>query len=435
MDQSLRQQLVHPKENIYFAFVLLFSILMYVFLAVSIIGIAIIVVILLLSVFLQGLMMAGIRRNGVKLSEEQFPRLYEMAVKTAADMEMKSVPDIYVMESEGILNAFATRFFRRNMVVLYSSIFEMADRGAEKEVLFVLAHEFAHLKRKHVIVNTLILPAMWVPFLGTAYSRACEYTCDRYAAYYVQSFEAAKDALTMLAIGTSLYPNVNKEVYMKQLETESGFFVWLNEKLSTHPHLPKRLYALSRFFSNETTPVLKESKGKVVIGIIISFIVLILLGVAVWFSISALEKLDQFSDSLYGEEFSFSEGGNSIDGVTPLMDAAFNNDSAAILTLIEEGEDIDAVDSEDTSVLHWSVYGDNLEAAEVLLQAGADPNTVDYTDSTPLITAAANGNSELTEQLLNYGADPTYVDGAGYTAYDYAMEYGYNDIVVLLENY
>ncbi|MGD6943095.1 M48 family metallopeptidase [Cytobacillus gottheilii] len=434
MDQSLRQQLVHPKENIYFALVILFSILTYVLLAVSIIGIAIIVVLLLLSVFLQGLMMAGIRRNAVKLSEEQFPRLYELAAQTAADMELKSVPDIYVMESEGVLNAFATRFFRRNMVVLYSSIFEMAERGAEKEVLFVMAHEFAHLKRNHVLVNTLILPAMWVPFLGTAYSRACEYTCDRYAAYYVQSYEAAKDALTMLAIGSSLYPKVNKEAYMKQLETESGFFVWLNEKLSTHPHLPKRLYALSRFFSSETTPVLKESKGKVVIGVIISFFVFILLSVAVWFAISQLEKLDLFSDSLYEEDYSFTGEEIPVEGVTPLMDAAFNNDTASILTLIEEGEDIDAVDSEDTSVLHWAVYGDNLEAAEVLLQAGANPDTVDYTDSTPLITAAANGNAELTEQLLNYGADSAYIDASGSTAYDYAMEYGYNDVAALLAN-
>ncbi len=434
MDQSLRQQLVHPKENIYFALVILFSILTYVLLAVSIIGIAIIVVLLLLSVFLQGLMMAGIRRNAVKLSEEQFPRLYELAAQTAADMELKSVPDIYVMESEGVLNAFATRFFRRNMVVLYSSIFEMAERGAEKEVLFVMAHEFAHLKRNHVLVNTLILPAMWVPFLGTAYSRACEYTCDRYAAYYVQSYEAAKDALTMLAIGSSLYPKVNKEAYMKQLETESGFFVWLNEKLSTHPHLPKRLYALSRFFSSEMTPVLKESKGKVVIGVIISFFVFILLSVAVWFSISQLEKLDLFSDSLYEEDYSFTGEEIPVEGVTPLMDAAFNNDTASILTLIEEGEDIDAVDSEDTSVLHWAVYGDNLEAAEVLLQAGANPDTVDYTDSTPLITAAANGNAELTEQLLNYGADSAYIDSSGSTAYDYAMEYGYNDVAALLAN-
>ncbi|KAB2329323.1 M48 family metallopeptidase [Bacillus mesophilum] len=434
MDQSLRQQLVHPKENIYFALVLLFSILTYVLLAVSIIGIAIIVVLVLLSVFLQGLMMAGIRRNGVKLSEEQFPRLYGLAAQTAADMELKSVPDIYVMESEGVLNAFATRFFRRNMVVLYSSIFEMAERGAEKEVLFVMAHEFAHLKRNHVLVNSLILPAMWVPFLGTAYSRACEYTCDRYAAYYVQSYDAAKDALTMLAIGSSLYPKVNKEAYMKQLETESGFFVWLNEKLSTHPHLPKRLYALSRFFSSETTPVLKESKGKVVIGVIISFFVLILLSVAVWFAISQLEKLDLFSDALYEDDYSLTGEEIPVEGVTPLMDAAFNNDTTSILTLIEEGEDINAVDSEDSSVLHWAVYGDNLEAAEVLLQAGANPDTVDYTDSTPLITAAANGNAELTEQLLNYGADPAYTDSSGYTAYDYAMEYGYNDVAALLAN-
>jgi hypothetical protein len=32
-------------------------------------------------------------------------------------MDMKFVPDVYVLKSSGALNAFATRFFGRNMVV------------------------------------------------------------------------------------------------------------------------------------------------------------------------------------------------------------------------------------------------------------------------------------------------------------------------------
>lgn len=448
MDQSLRQQLVHPKENIYFALVLLFSILSYLVLAFSIIGIAVIAVILLVSLMFQGLMMAGIRRNGVRLSEEQFPRLYEMAAQTAMDMELKSVPDIYVLESEGVLNAFATRFFRRNMVVLYSSIFEMAERGAEKEVMFVMAHEFAHLKRKHVIVSTFILPAMWIPFLGTAYSRACEYTCDRYAAYYVQSFEASRDALTMLAIGSSLYPKVNKEAYMRQLETESGFFAWLNEKLSTHPHLPKRLYALSRFFSSETTPVLKEPKGKVVIGFAVMFGAALLLAGVIWLTVYAIEKVEWLSNALYEDSndyedsygydyedsFGFQDEEPELEGVTPLMEAANVNDLDGVLSLIEQGEDINAADSEDTTVLHWAVYNNSLDTAQALLEAGANPNTVDFSNATPLITAVTSGYTQMVKLLLSYDANAAYVDTYGFTAYDYAVDYEYPGIATMLEN-
>ena len=159
---------------------------------------------MIISYFFHALSMASIRRNGVRLSNRQFPDIYQKAVKLAEDMELEKMPSIYVMESMGILNAFATRFFGKNMVVVYSEIFDLSEDERENELLFVLAHEFAHLKRRHVLVHLLLLPAMFVPFLGEAYLRACEYTCDRYATYYVGNFEASKEALSMLAIGKKL---------------------------------------------------------------------------------------------------------------------------------------------------------------------------------------------------------------------------------------
>lgn len=421
-NESLRNQLVYPKENIYFAFVVLFSILTYFYLAISIIGIFIILIIVFLSIVLHGIMIGGIRRNGVRISEKQFPEIYEKAVMTARDMGLTKMPDIYIIESEGMLNAFATRFFRKNMVVLYSGIFELIDRGAEKEVLFVLAHEFAHLKRKHVMVSLLLLPAMWIPFLGNAYLRACEYTCDRYAAFYIQSFDAAKDALTMLAIGKELYPKVNKQAYMEQLQTEHGFFVWLNEKLSTHPHLPKRVYALSRFFSEESTVRLHEPKGRVVFGIFGAIISVIVLSLGLWIGFKALEKMSFWTESVSG-----------VEGTTPLMIAASENDVDTILQLVSKGEDVNKADAEGSTALHWAVYNGHLDAASLLLEYGAEPNIVDMYESTLLMSTVFNEDIEMAELLLQYGADPTYIDSDGYTAYDYALEYGYEDFIELLQ--
>lgn len=421
-EHSIRDGLVFPKENIYFAFVALFSILAYIFLAFSIIGIIFIFVLILLTVVFHGIMMGGIRRNGVKISESQFPELYEKAVTTAKDMGLTAMPDIYVIESEGVLNAFATRFFRKNMVVLYSGIFELIERNAEKEVLFVLAHEFAHLKRKHVLISFLLLPAMWVPFLGNAYLRACEYTCDRYAAFYIQSFQSAKDALTMLAIGKELYPKVNKQAYMEQLQTEHGFFVWLNERLSTHPHLPKRIYALSRFFAEDSTIELKEPKGRIWIGIIGAGAAAVVLSIGIFAGIKAVEKMDFWNEMASG-----------IEGDTPLMNAASNNDVDAIQSLLLEGVEVDEQDSEGSTALHWAVYNSSLEAAEILLAKGADPNAIDIYESSPLINAVYNDDVEMAKLLLNNGADPSYTDSEGYTAYDYAVDFGNEDIIQLFE--
>lgn len=423
MNTSIEKNLVYRKEGIYLGFVLLFSIMTYVFLAFSIIGLFVIAFILFLSIVLNGIYIGGLRRNGVKLSEVQFPDIYQKALVVAKDMGMEKIPEIYVVESEGVLNAFATRFFRKNIVVLYSGIFDLIEQNGEKEVLFVLAHEFAHLKRKHVLVSLLILPAMWVPFLGNAYLRACEYTCDRYAAYYIQSLEASTNGLMMLAIGKELYSKVNREAYMQQLQTESGFFVWLNEKLSTHPHLPKRVYELSKCYAPETTEELHEPKGKVWLGLIIAFLSVSVVAVGLFFSYKAIENIDIFSDLAL-----------EIEGTTPLMTAAMDNNMDELKVLLEEGADIHETDSEGTTALHWAVYYGSYEAVEFLLTQGADPNTVDMYESTPLMNAVFAEDIQLVKLLIEYGADVSYTDSEGNSAYDYAVDYGNDELIAVLES-
>jgi Zn-dependent protease with chaperone function len=429
LDQSLREQLVHRKESLYFAFVTLFGILTYLLLSVTIIGIAVLAILLIITIILHGLMMGGIRRNGVRLGEKQFPELYGKAVSISGEMGLAKVPDIYIVESEGVLNAFASRFFKRNMVVLYSGIFELIEQKAEKEVLFVLAHEFAHLKRRHVTVSFLLLPALWVPFLGNAYLRACEYTCDRYAAYYTESYEASRNALTMLAIGKELYREVNQEAYMEQIESEQGFFTWMNEKLSTHPHLPKRLHALAQFFTPETAPVLKERKSTVWIGSIAAALFLALAGTGLWLGYKGIENFAFLSDVPIDGPM------EEVEGITPLMKAAEANDLTAIESLIGDGENINAADSEGSTALHWAVYSGQADAARLLAEHGADPNTVDAYDTTPLMSAVFADDATMAALLLENGADPAFADAEGLTAYDYALEYGNQEVLEVLKPY
>jgi Zn-dependent protease with chaperone function len=78
-------------------------------------------------------------------------------------MNINKIPDMYVIESGGILNAFAARFFGRNMVVFYSDIFELIEDQREDEVVFILAHELAHIKRNHITKFMIILPSLWIP--------------------------------------------------------------------------------------------------------------------------------------------------------------------------------------------------------------------------------------------------------------------------------
>lgn len=421
LNEKLVHQLVHPKENRYFALTALFSILSYIGLLFSIVGIAIIAVIMLVSYFFHALGMAKIRRNGVRISEKQFPDIYEKAARLAGVMGLEKVPSIYIMEAEGTLNAYATRFFGKNMVVVYSEIFDLSEEGKEDELLFVIAHEFAHLKRRHVLVHLLLLPAMYVPFLGEAYLRACEYTCDRYAAFYTNNLEASKKALTMLAIGKRLSHKVNQEAFIEQVEQETGFFAWLSERLATHPDLPKRLNALNHWVEPEQYPLVKEKKGTVLAGAIIAVVLCIAVPAAIGV---ALYKSDIWK--------TFAEEDYELEGVTPLMEAAETGDVEEIKKLIEADEDIEAKDSDGFTALQWAASAGEGSAVEVLLENGADINTTDDFQSTPLINAVYAEDYEMVEFMLGYKPDTSIKDEEGNTALDYAKEYENEDIIALL---
>lgn len=237
----MEDSLVHGNEKSFYTLCLVISILIYIGLVLSIIGIVYIIIGLLITLLLHGISTAHIRNNGVKLSERQFPGIYFRAKKIALDMGVPNLPDIYIMESGGALNAFATTFLGRKFIVLYSEIVELEKEGHEEELNFIIAHELAHLKRNHVTKQLLIIPALWIPFLGNAYSRACEYTCDQMAAAYINNSRSAINALAVLAVGKRLFLDVDIVEYIQTAKTESGFFIWLSEILSTHPPLPKRI--------------------------------------------------------------------------------------------------------------------------------------------------------------------------------------------------
>ncbi|TDF94536.1 M48 family peptidase [Paenibacillus piri] len=226
------------------------SMMIYLSLIFSIIGIVYIAIGAVFALAMHGLMVAGIRSSGVKLSERQFPQVYDRVRALSAQMEIQQVPDVYIIQSGGVLNAFATRFFGRNFVVLYSDIFELIEQGNEEELSFVIAHELAHIQRKHVSKHMLIFPALWIPFVGKAYSRACEYTCDRMAMAYTGNVDAAIHALTILAVGKQLYRKVDIKEFLDQSYRERGFFIGWYELIATHPPLPKRIAEIIGFYSN-----------------------------------------------------------------------------------------------------------------------------------------------------------------------------------------
>jgi Zn-dependent protease with chaperone function len=245
--------LVHARERTYYAAMVVVSLLVYAFLALGAVespesgaGLGVVLFYLVFFAFglfmVQGLFIGRLRGNGVRVTARQFPTLHRLVAEHAARLGMKSVPDVFVLQSGGMLNAFATRFLGRDFVVVYSDVLALAEERGEAAVGFIVAHELAHVARGHLRHRWLTVPGRMVPYLGAAYSRACEYTCDRFGAHCQP--DGGIDGLLVLAAGATLYRNVDAREYARQVETETGFWVRRAELMSTHPHLPRRVAAL-----------------------------------------------------------------------------------------------------------------------------------------------------------------------------------------------
>lgn len=251
---------VEPKENLYFILCLIISLVIYAGIVVGAIAavesgktqvVSVVagyaVVILLVLHFFRGMLVGYIRGNAVKLGPHQFNDIHSVVMSQARKLGLTRIPDVYLLQQGGALNAFATRFMGTDFIVLYSDVMEAAYEENLETVEFIIAHELGHVKRNHILKRLIVLPAMFVPFLGNAYSRACEYTCDSIGASISEA--GARSGMLVLAAGTKLFRKVNTHQFLEQAHTESGFWLWFSEKTSTHPHLAKRL---ARFPEKET---------------------------------------------------------------------------------------------------------------------------------------------------------------------------------------
>ncbi|TQR17791.1 M48 family metallopeptidase [Psychrobacillus soli] len=431
------RDLTSSREMPYFVISVIFSLLLYILAIFSLFGIAILLVLVGILLYANAIMLGSIRGNGIRINEKQFPDVYERVISLSTKMNLKKVPDVFVIHSEGAFNAFATRFLGRNMVVIYSEVFELARERGEAELDFIIAHELAHVKRRHVWKNILIMPAQFIPFLSQAYSRSCEYTCDREAAYYIQNGVAAKRALTILGVGKKLYTEVNEDAYLEQIHTESNVAVWLSEVLSSHPLLPKRIQAVGTFMQVDGTPTYYSNAGKIALGIgaFLGIFFVGYIGVIALFAAGTFTYASLFSGSIL-DELSAEEDYSSTDyylSMTPLMEAVSNGEEEKVRDLIADGANLEDFDSEGTTSLHYAIYGDDLAIAEVLLDAGANPNTADeYTNA---LTAALDmENYEMVSLLYEYGADPKIEDPLGYSALNRLGVYSEEDFLKALNS-
>lgn len=98
-----------------------------------------------------------------------------------------------------------------------------------------------------------------------------------------------------------------------------------------------------------------------------------------------------------------------------LVDAAAQEDLAALRSLLRDGANVNERATDGTTALHWMVRAESMEMVDLLLTAGADVKAADRYGVTPLYLACTLGNHPLIERLLKAGADPNAAGRSGET--------------------
>jgi len=244
--ETAPEELVYPRERVLGAITLVLAVLVWLALIAGTFGIALIFLGIgaVVYLFAHSALIAHVKGNGVELSPEQFPDLHALFNECCKRLGIEHPPQAYILNGNGVLNAFATKFLRDRYIVLTSDIVD-AMQGNPEGLCFYVGHELGHLRMKHISKALIRWPVLWLPLLGAAYSRARESTCDRHGRACSGSDNAAVLALSVLAAGRARWRTLNVGSYVRQTEHTGGFWMSFHELISGYPWLTKRAARVS----------------------------------------------------------------------------------------------------------------------------------------------------------------------------------------------
>src|SRR5262245_62405375 len=87
-------------------------------------------------------------------------------------------------------------------------------------------------------------------------------------------------------------------------------------------------------------------------------------------------------------------------GKSDVADAVMRGDKAALRTLLQQKSDVNAPQIDGATALHWAVYRDDLDTANLLISAGAKVDAANRDAFTPLAMASLYGHVPMIERLL-----------------------------------
>lgn len=237
-------KLIYPRERTLGKITLVLGVIAWATVLIGTVGLALLYVLMgfIAYVFAQSAWVASIRGTAVQITAEQFLDLNTKFEKCCETLGLDTVPEAYLLNGNGVYNAFAARFFGRNFVILYSDVVDAFESDPDS-INFYIGHELGHIRLKHLTGHLWRLPILWLPLLGAAYSRAKEYSCDRHGRACCETAESAARALLVLGAGPRRAHATNIKAYSRQITNNLGFWASFHEIINGYPWLTKRVFS------------------------------------------------------------------------------------------------------------------------------------------------------------------------------------------------
>ncbi|WP_243526401.1 ankyrin repeat domain-containing protein [Bacillus pseudomycoides] len=112
-----------------------------------------------------------------------------------------------------------------------------------------------------------------------------------------------------------------------------------------------------------------------------------------------------------------------------LLTATEQKDTNTVLSLIQQGANINVTDNQGRTPVMIATYGNDIKTARTLIKAGANVNIQDKMKNNPFLYTGAEGYLEILKLSIDAGADPTLTNRYGGTALIPAAEHGYIDVI------
>jgi uncharacterized protein len=111
-----------------------------------------------------------------------------------------------------------------------------------------------------------------------------------------------------------------------------------------------------------------------------------------------------------------------VSGETPLMTASLAGHSEVVAAMIKRGANIGAQNDRGLTALHAAAYAGDIKSVQLLVSAGANVNNAENKFKvSPLIIAAEGDYPIVISYLVEHGADLEWKERGGYTALSRAV--------------